>query len=108
MLLLQLLFCDEDIIDTFVDTTVEYHSDNLLFIYDVLCGFCSKLRLIHHNVQGLWSKDDLCGWMAASADSASLFHFSKVWGFKHFILHFSSIQVVIGNFLGHVYLLLIY
>lgn len=79
-LLSQLLFFDEDIVENFVDTTIEDHSDDLLIISDVLCGFCSKLKLIHHKLQGLWSKwDDLSGWMAASADSASLFCFSKVW-----------------------------
>ena len=70
-MLLEILFVDVDIADTSVDAIVEDHSEDLPVTFDMLCVPCSKLRLVHHNVQGLW--DDLSQWMAASADSASEF-----------------------------------
>ena len=73
-LLLKLLFPDGDIPDTSVDVVVEDHSGDLQLAFDELCVPYSKLRLVHHNVQGLGSKwDELSQWMVASADSASIF-----------------------------------
>jgi len=65
---------------------VEYQSvsldsgDDVSIVSDVLNVSCPRLKLIHHNVQGLWSKwDDIQEWMAGSGSAGSIFCFSETW-----------------------------
>lgn len=81
-LLVQLPFSTDDSFNaplSSIDVSTDY-DDSLPIISDVLCVPCSKLRLVHHNVQGLRSKwDDLSDWMAKSAVSGAIFCFSEIW-----------------------------
>ena len=78
---------------TAVDVVGEDPRADLQLVFDELCVPCSKLRLVHHNVQGLYSKwDELSRWTVASPDSASIFCFSEIWMKPEMTLHLPGFQ----------------
>ena len=81
-LLSQLLFPDTSALDSSVSSISS--DDNvdrdLLLISDVLSTPPVRLRVVHHNVQGLLSKwTDLQGWLSDAAPSGGIFCFSETW-----------------------------
>ena len=81
-LLSQLPFPDTSVLDSSVssissDDNVDH---DLLLISDVLSTPPVRLRIVHHNVQGLLSKwTDLQGWLSDAAPSGEIFCFSDTW-----------------------------
>ena len=83
MFVTQLPFNEDSVLETSnsYDHDVSADSgDDLGIVSDVRCVPCSRLRLIHHNVQGLQSKwDDFRECMAGCAASGNIFCYSETW-----------------------------
>ena len=62
------------------DTTLSNSMGDQHSLLELLKDKPRGVRVVHHNVQGLFSKlDELSQWFDACADSATVFAFSEVW-----------------------------
>ena len=53
-------------------------SDDILLTVDALCGDFAGIRILHHNIQGLYSKlDDLSQWFRLGAEKGTIFALVK-------------------------------